>query len=203
MENASSKPMRVVLSAKKRGMRSFSARSRASCALLPPNAKRESASRCSRFPRSSECLLTGLFRKAQPSELWDLEEHLTRRRKEITYKYDSRGSRLTHVLGKLLYEGRLEEEQLRGLSQHQLNAIRSYKDFLRKHRARAHASCPRQTRRNLELERYRMFSKPIVIWGSESLLNDCEEVLLCEAHHRFDGANIWVAVWNTGMVAKM
>jgi hypothetical protein len=46
------------------------------------------------------------------------------------YKYDSRGSRLTNVFGKLLHEGRLEEEQLRGLSQHQLNAIRSYKDFL-------------------------------------------------------------------------
>ena len=66
----------------------------------------------------------------EPSDLWDLEGHLTRRRKEINSKYDSRGSRLTHVLGKLLYEGRLEEEQLRGLSQHQLKAIRSYKDFL-------------------------------------------------------------------------
>jgi hypothetical protein len=105
-------------------MRSFSARSRASCALRRPNAKRESASRCSRFPRSSKRLLTGLFRKAQPSERWDLEEHLTLRRKEINYKYDSRGSRLTHVLGKLLDEGRLEDGQLRGLSQHQLNAIR-------------------------------------------------------------------------------
>ena len=50
--------------------------------------------------------------------------------KEINYKYDPRGSRLTHVLGKLLYECRLQEEQLRALSQHQLNAIRSYKDFL-------------------------------------------------------------------------
>ena len=58
------------------------------------------------------------------------EEHLTGRRKGINYKYDSRGSRLTHVLGTLLYEGRLEEEQLRGLSQHQLNAIRWYKNFL-------------------------------------------------------------------------
>ena len=52
----------------------------------------------------------------EPSELWDLEDYLTRSRKEINSKYDSRGSRLTHVLGKLLYEGRLEEEQLRGLT---------------------------------------------------------------------------------------
>jgi transposase len=66
----------------------------------------------------------------EPSDLWDLENYLTRRRKEINSKYDSRGSRLTHVLGKLLYEGRLGEEQLRGLSQHQLDEIRSYKEFL-------------------------------------------------------------------------
>jgi hypothetical protein len=66
----------------------------------------------------------------EPSDLWDLEGYLTRRRKEINSKYDSRGSRLTHVLGKLLYEGRLDEEQLRGLSQEKLDAIRSYKDFL-------------------------------------------------------------------------
>jgi hypothetical protein len=33
-------------------------------------------------------------------------------------------------LGRLLYEGRLEEEQLRGLSQPRLDAIRSYKEFL-------------------------------------------------------------------------
>ena len=66
----------------------------------------------------------------EPSELWDLEDYLTRRRKEINSKYDSRGSRLMHVLGRLLYEGGLEEEQLRGLSQEKLDAIRSYKQFL-------------------------------------------------------------------------
>jgi hypothetical protein len=66
----------------------------------------------------------------EPSDLWNLEEYLTRRRKEINSKYDSRGSRLTHVLGKLLYEGRLDEEQLRGLSQEKLDAIRSCKEFL-------------------------------------------------------------------------
>jgi len=51
----------------------------------------------------------------EPSDLWDLEDYLTRRRKEINSKYDSRGSRLTQVLGKLLYEGRLGEQELRGL----------------------------------------------------------------------------------------
>jgi len=130
MGNASSKTHASRSVCKKRGMRSFSAKSRASCALRCPKCQARISFALLSIPRSSKRLLTGLFRKAQPSELWDLEEHLTRRRKEINYKYDSRGSRLTHVLGKLLYEGRLEEEQLRGLSQHQLNAIRSHKDFL-------------------------------------------------------------------------
>src|SRR3984885_10513666 len=49
------------------------------------------------------------------SDLWDLEHYLTERRKEIDRKYDSRGSRLKDVLGRLLYENRLREEDLRGL----------------------------------------------------------------------------------------
>lgn len=43
---------------KKRGIRSFSAKSRASHALRHPKAKRESASRCSRFPRSRKVSYT-------------------------------------------------------------------------------------------------------------------------------------------------
>jgi hypothetical protein len=67
-----------------------------------------------------------------PCQLFFLQKawHAQFLRKEAHYKYDSPGSRLTHVLGKLLYEARLEEEQLRGLNQHQLNAIRWYKDFM-------------------------------------------------------------------------
>jgi len=71
---------------KKRGMRSFSAKSRASCALRCPKCQARISFALLSIPRSSKRLLTGLFRKAQPSELWDLEEHLTRRRKEINYK---------------------------------------------------------------------------------------------------------------------
>src|SRR5580693_9165065 len=51
----------------------------------------------------------------QSSDLWDLEHYLTQRRKEIDRKYDYRYSRLTHVLGRLLHESRLSEEELRGL----------------------------------------------------------------------------------------
>ena len=67
----------------------------------------------------------------QSSDLWDLESYLTQRRKEIDRKYDSRGSRLTDVLGGLLYENRLGEEGLRGLPEEKMKSIRSFAQFLR------------------------------------------------------------------------
>jgi hypothetical protein len=66
----------------------------------------------------------------QPSDLWDLEHYLTERRKEIDRKYDFRGSRLRDVLGRLLYETRLNEEELRGLGEDKLKLIRSFAKFL-------------------------------------------------------------------------
>ena len=68
----------------------------------------------------------------EPSELWELEHHLTQRRKEIDRKYEYRGSKLRYVFGRLLYEGRLTEEDLRGLREDKLEAIRSDADFLAK-----------------------------------------------------------------------
>ena len=67
----------------------------------------------------------------QSSDLWDLEQYLTQRRKEIDRKYDYRYSRLTDVLGRLLYENRLREEELRGLNGDKLESIRSFAKFLR------------------------------------------------------------------------
>ncbi len=66
------------------------------------------------------------------SDLWDLERYLTERRKEIDRKYDYRYSRLTHVFGRLLYEKRLREEELRGLREDKLKSIRSLANFLAK-----------------------------------------------------------------------
>lgn len=66
----------------------------------------------------------------QSSDLWDLEYYLTQRRKEIDRKYDCRYSRLTHVFGRLLYEKRLREEELRGLREDKLKSIRSFAKFL-------------------------------------------------------------------------
>ena len=71
----------------------------------------------------------------QPSDLWDLEHYLTQRRKEIDRKYDCRCSQLTHVFGKLLYEKRLGEEDLRGLREDKLSSIRSVAQFLAKYAA--------------------------------------------------------------------
>jgi hypothetical protein len=64
------------------------------------------------------------------SDLWDLEHYLTQRRKEIDRKYDYRYSRLTQVFGRLLYEKRLCEEELRGLREDKLKPIRSFAKFL-------------------------------------------------------------------------
>ena len=71
----------------------------------------------------------------QSSDLWDLEHYLTERRKEINRKYDYRYSQLTHVFGKLLYEKRLHEEDLRGLGEDKLKSIRSAAEFLAKYAA--------------------------------------------------------------------
>ena len=67
---------------------------------------------------------------SEPVDLRDLEHYLTQRRKEIDRKYDYRYSQLTQVFGKLLYESRLGEEDLRGLWEDKLRSIRSFAKFL-------------------------------------------------------------------------
>jgi hypothetical protein len=61
---------------------------------------------------------------SQPQELWDLEQYLTERRKDIDQKYDRRSSQLTSVLGRLLFEGRFTEQDLRCLKESRLSSIR-------------------------------------------------------------------------------
>jgi len=68
----------------------------------------------------------------EPAELWDLEHFLNQRRKEIDRKYDYRDSRVTQVFGRLLYEGRVSEEDLSGLGEDKLKLIRSFAEFLTK-----------------------------------------------------------------------
>ena len=66
----------------------------------------------------------------EPADVWELEHYLTERRKEIDRKYDYRYSQLTHVFGRLWYENRLSEEDLRGLREDKLKSIRSLAKFL-------------------------------------------------------------------------
>jgi len=68
----------------------------------------------------------------EPGDVWELEHYLTERRKEIDRKYDYRYSQLTHVFGRLLYEGRVSEEELSGLREDKLKPIRSLAEFLAK-----------------------------------------------------------------------
>ena len=66
----------------------------------------------------------------EPRDVWELEYYLTERRKEINRKYDYRYSQLRYVFGRLLYEGRVSEEELRGLQEDKLKSIRSLAKFL-------------------------------------------------------------------------
>ena len=66
----------------------------------------------------------------EPADVWELEHYLTERRKEIDRKYDYRYSQLTHVFGRLLHEGRVSEEELRGLREDKLKPIRSFAKLL-------------------------------------------------------------------------
>lgn len=61
----------------------------------------------------------------QPSDLWNLEHYLTRKRKEIDRTYDYRYSVLPLVFAHLLSNGRLTEEDLRDLGPDKLRSIRA------------------------------------------------------------------------------
>ena len=60
-----------------------------------------------------------------PADVWKLEHYLTRRRKDIDRKYEFRSSRLTQVFGRLLWERRIREEEIGGLGDDKMKAIRS------------------------------------------------------------------------------
>ena len=61
----------------------------------------------------------------EPANLWELERYLSERRKDIDRRYDFRSSRLTRVFGTLLCKRRISEEELRGLGEDKMKAIRS------------------------------------------------------------------------------
>ena len=62
----------------------------------------------------------------QASELWELERHVTQLRKEIDRKYEYKYSTLILVSADLIREGKLDSENLRGLSEDKVSYIRQH-----------------------------------------------------------------------------
>jgi hypothetical protein len=60
----------------------------------------------------------------EPHDLWNLERYLTESRKQIDQRFDYRYSVLIFVFGNLIRLGRLSEQELLGLSEDKLDAIR-------------------------------------------------------------------------------
>ena len=61
---------------------------------------------------------------AEPSDMWDVEDYLRRKRGEIDETFDYRYSQLPWVFAVLIRQGRLDEAQLSGLSDDKLETIR-------------------------------------------------------------------------------
>ena len=60
---------------------------------------------------------------AAPEELWAVQDYLAQKQREIDEKYDYRYSQLILVFSRLVREGRLQEQQLHGLSEEKLSYI--------------------------------------------------------------------------------
>lgn len=84
----------------------------------------------SALKREFEALITETKKMAaaikESDDVWELENHLTRRRKKIDRVYDYRYSVLLDVFGYLVREGRLRTEELNGLTEDKLACIRIY-----------------------------------------------------------------------------
>jgi len=77
--------------------------------------------------REFEAVIHGAQERAAnikvPADLWKLEDYLTRSRKHIDDRYDYRYSVLPLVFADLIRKGRLQEEDLEGLSADKLKLI--------------------------------------------------------------------------------
>jgi hypothetical protein len=74
---------------------------------------------------------------ATPSDMWDVEDYLHQRRREIDDLLDYRYSQLVFVFGRLIHEGYLDEAQLAGLSEDKIAGIRRYLSFMDERASRA------------------------------------------------------------------
>ena len=64
-----------------------------------------------------------------PSDLWKIHDFLTIKREETDRKYDYRYSILLSLFARLVYEGWIKEEDLRGLSDEKLREINRITEF--------------------------------------------------------------------------
>jgi hypothetical protein len=60
---------------------------------------------------------------SDPKGIWELEEFLRKKRKEIDYKYDYRYSALMPVFGRLVREGWIDMKDLEGLGREKIERI--------------------------------------------------------------------------------
>lgn len=65
----------------------------------------------------------------EPSDIWQLHDYLTEKRKEMARKYDYSYSVLLSVFGLLIAEGWIKQEDLAGLSDEKLEEIKQTADF--------------------------------------------------------------------------
>lgn len=86
----------------------------------------------SALERERTALLAEFKQKAAKAndfdDLWDIHEYLTERQRALEHKYDYRYSQLIFVLGILLREKRVTEDELAGLAEDKLAAIRFFLD---------------------------------------------------------------------------
>ena len=85
----------------------------------------------------------------EPSDLWSLEDYLTKSRKNIDRDFDYRYSQLIAVFAVLIQRGRLTLEELDGLSEEKMERIRSFVEFYHGDDGRfVHAHHATQSRRD-------------------------------------------------------
>jgi len=61
---------------------------------------------------------------SEPRQIWELEDYLRKKRREIDDKYDYRYSVLLFVFGHLVKEGWIGMEDLQGLAEEKIERIR-------------------------------------------------------------------------------
>ena len=65
----------------------------------------------------------------EPSDMWEIHDYLTEKRKETDQKYDYRYTILLSVFARLICEGWIKEEDLEGLSEDKLQEIHRIAEF--------------------------------------------------------------------------